>query len=243
MGMTITFRSHGLANELTSWGIDYATLLATDDPAGPHALLRRELPSVWCRLYLEHVPDARDLRVVEVRGATYVYDCTWSAAHGTATPVDRVPDDRVVGVHTTSRPATRPRDKRRMQGFPKGGMGVVLPELSALYDRGHLIGRALGGGEDINLIPQLATINRGAKSEFRRMERYCSQHPGTFLFLRPYYRGISDHPAVLEFGVLRHDHTLWINACPNVERFDDLKRLDEALVAVRTTTGPQHQPT
>ena len=59
----------------------------------------------------------------------------------------------------------------------------------------------MGGGTDINLFPQLASVNRGG--EWRRMERYAAEHPGTFCFIRPIYKGSSWVPSELEYGIYK----------------------------------------
>ena len=63
------------------------------------------------------------------------------------------------------------RDKSRMQGHP----------LSAgkLYHRGHAIPHTLGGGTDINLVPQLGRINVGP---FRALEKKAVATPGALYF-------------------------------------------------------------
>jgi DNA/RNA non-specific endonuclease len=63
------------------------------------------------------------------------------------------------------------RDKARMQGHP----------LSAgpLYHRGHAIPHTLGGGTDINLVPQLAKVNVG---RFRVLEKKAVATPGALYF-------------------------------------------------------------
>jgi hypothetical protein len=63
------------------------------------------------------------------------------------------------------------RDKSRMQGHPLSA--------GALYHRGHAIPHTLGGGTDINLVPQLGRINVGA---FRALERKAVATPGALYF-------------------------------------------------------------
>lgn len=78
------------------------------------------------------------------------------------------------------------RDKTRMAGFP----------LSAgkLYHRGHVIPHTLGGGTDINLVPQLGKINIGS---FRPLEKRAVATPGAHYFTYWDYRNaapVKNHP-------------------------------------------------
>lgn len=45
---------------------------------------------------------------------------------------------------------------------------------------------------------------------YRRMERYGSDHPGTFVFSRLIYTDNSWVPSFLEYGVLMPDGKLWV---------------------------------
>jgi hypothetical protein len=63
------------------------------------------------------------------------------------------------------------RDKSRMQGHPLSAGGQ--------YHRGHAIPHTLGGGTDINLVPQLGRINVGP---FRALEKKAVATPGAFYF-------------------------------------------------------------
>src|SRR5215469_1927558 len=70
------------------------------------------------------------------------------------------------------------RDKSRMAQHP----------LSAgpLYHRGHAIPHTLGGGTDINLVPQLGRINVGP---FRPLEKQAVASPGSLYFTYWSYYG------------------------------------------------------
>ena len=123
-------------------------------------------------------------------------------------------EDRVVAVWGLSRaePANT-RDTGRMAGF----LGSVWSATYAGRDRGHFFAHTMGGGTDINLFPQLASVNRGG--EWRRMERYAVEHPGTFCFIRPIYAGSSWTPSQLEYGLIKLPPVdafgVWINLFPN----------------------------
>lgn len=242
IGQRIEYESHGLPNELAPWTIDYADLVSRigSSVEALQRYVQKELPLVWRDVYLSQFPCVSEVQNVEVDANSYLFDCTWSGSQVTSSPIEVIPDDRVVAVHGISRPAPKPRDKSRMHGFPRGGIGVVLAELKDSFDRGHYLGHALGGGVDINLFPQWAQINQGTSNVgkiFRRMERYCEEYKGTHFFLRPFYYGISDHPAAGEFGIVRPDASLWINVFPNIASLAQLECLDSALIDVRRDPG------
>jgi hypothetical protein len=67
--------------------------------------------------------------------------------------------------------ASHVRDKSRMAGHPLSAGGH--------YHRGHAIPHTLGGGTDINLVPQLGAINIGP---FRALEREAVATPGALYF-------------------------------------------------------------
>ncbi|MBL6077554.1 DNA/RNA non-specific endonuclease [Belnapia sp. T18] len=122
-------------------------------------------------------------------------------------------EDRVVAVWgiSKSEPANT-RDTSRMAGFLNG----VWSPTYAGRDRGHFFAHTMGGGTDINLFPQLAAVNRGG--EWRRMERFAVENPGTFCFIRPIYRGSSWTPAELEYGIYTmppQPFRFWGNLFPN----------------------------
>jgi hypothetical protein len=123
-------------------------------------------------------------------------------------------DDRVVAVWGVSRaePANT-RDTGRMAGF----LSKVWSNNYPGRDRGHFFAHTMGGGTDLNLFPQLASVNRGG--EWRRMERYAVEHPGTFCFIRPIYADASWTPAQLEYGIYKMPPAdafqFWGNLFPN----------------------------
>jgi hypothetical protein len=63
------------------------------------------------------------------------------------------------------------RDRSRMAGHPLS--------VGRAYHRGHGIAHTLGGGMDINLVPQLGSLNTG---RFRMLEREAVASPGAFYF-------------------------------------------------------------
>ena len=85
-----------------------------------------------------------------------------------------------------------PRDKARMAGHPGG------PEPK--YHRGHAIPHRMGGGTDINLVPQLGALNIGP---FRALEKSAIATPGALYFTYWIYRGArTQTPASVEQGLL-----------------------------------------
>jgi len=85
------------------------------------------------------------------------------------------------------------RDKARMAGHPLGD--------GPAYHRGHAISHRLGGGTDINLVPQLGAVNT---SPFRALERQAVATPGAFYFTCWDYRfsAGSQRPSGVDQGLL-----------------------------------------
>ena len=242
----VEYKNHGASKELAAWTIDYADLVLQVGESVEilQNYMHHKLASIWRDIYLAQFPNVSEVQVIEIGAASYLYDCTWSEAQIPSSPIEVIPDDRVVAVHGISRAAPKPRNKSRMAGTPRGGLGIVLAELKDSFERGHYVARSFGGGEDINLFPQWKPINQGlseAGKIFRKMERYCEMNNGTHFFLRPFYHGISDHPAAVEFGIVMSDASLWINIFPNVSSLEYLECLDSALIDVRRDSGKKLQ--
>jgi hypothetical protein len=107
-------------------------------------------------------------------------------------------DGRLVAAWGLSRaePANT-RDTGRIAGLLSGIWSQRFPG----RDRGHVFAHTMGGGMDINLFPQLASVNRGGI--WRQMEKYAVANPGTFCFVRPLYRTASWTPDELEYGLFK----------------------------------------
>ncbi len=84
------------------------------------------------------------------------------------------------------------RDKARMAGHPQSA--------GTLYHRGHAIPHTLGGPTDINLVPQLGSINVGP---FRELERNAVATPGALYFTSwKYAPGEGQKPIGVDQGLL-----------------------------------------
>ena len=85
------------------------------------------------------------------------------------------------------------RPKSRMAGHPRsGGPG---------YHRGHAIPHTLGGPVDINLVPQLGSINSGA---FQKLEQAAVETPGALYFTYWMYGPANNQkPLNVQQGLLR----------------------------------------
>jgi hypothetical protein len=123
-------------------------------------------------------------------------------------------EDRVVAVWGLSRPEPAgTRDKVRMAGFLGGVWSATYPG----NDRGHFFAHTMGGGTDINLFPQLASVNRGGL--WREMERYAAEHPGTLCCIRPVYGAAGWRPTELDYAVFKlppeAPFTVWQARFPN----------------------------
>jgi hypothetical protein len=143
--------------------------------------------SRWIADYLDRTGGHREVVEVIVDGFTYLYDATTAPAAADAA-------NRVVAVHGRSGDAHGPRDAARMRGYPNPNR----------VDRGHLVARAIGGGYDLNLIPQDPALNRGHSEPgkvWRELETYLANNPNSEFFVRPTYEDNSDYPTQIEFGV------------------------------------------
>jgi hypothetical protein len=236
--LSVRTQAHQISRLLSSWRVNYADMIARLPLAGISSpdQVRKIMVKKWYETYHAHCPHSAEVHEVATGGGKYIYDFTAELLASGEMPIEVGPDDRVVAAFGFSKAATSKRNRGRMQGFPRGGMSIILPELKSYFDRGHYLGRSMGGSEDINLFPQLISINRGTcdmGKTYRKMERYCLAHEGVFFFSRPFYYGISDHPAAIEYGVFMDDETLWYNVFPNVRTLRDIRRLGAALVALR----------
>jgi hypothetical protein len=84
------------------------------------------------------------------------------------------------------------RDRSRQQGSPKPA--------EKDDEKGHVIATSLGGGMDINLIPQARSVNRGKGSQWASIERELAKRPGSAVAIHLVYSDDSQRPAAFEFA-------------------------------------------
>ncbi len=208
-------------------GIDYARMVASaakTDLTGLHGFFAEELPYVWLESYVAMLPHQHNVHRINIDGFEYLWDFSSElVAQGVLRPSEAV-DDRLIAAHGVSRVAAEPREDSRLRGRTLGPVDFVEPSQRLPYDRGHAVGHVLGGGLDINIIPQSRAMNRGGM--WRHMERYCQDHPGTYFFCRPIYAGMCSHPAEIEFGILKPDATMWVNTFRNYGRIEELEEFE-----------------
>lgn len=199
--------------------IDYAAIMQhapTDRVDDIGVYLSRIMEDIWCDAYRDMCERPTGILGFDWSGFHYWFDYVSQLQEDELPQTDELIEDRIVVVYGFSHPEeVVKRDTSRQRGFPltiRRGDGTVK------YDKGHFLGHTLGGGLDANLFPQRRDVNRGWSERgkvFRSMERYCQEHPGTFCFSRPIYDDQSWHPAVLEYGLLREDGTLWVEQFEN----------------------------
>jgi hypothetical protein len=163
----------------------YADLIKLNRKKNLLEVLPDQLLDLWCGDYVRTHPRA-DLTVVNLPSGgsafTYLFDIKTSrnlVAFG-------------IPIYISHK-----RDASRMQGHP------LSPDLEG-YHRGHLMAHSIGGGADINLVPQLGKLNIG---EFRRLERevrdVAKNNEKSLYFVRCVYpRGLSQTPETIEQCVI-----------------------------------------
>lgn len=186
--------------------------------------LSNELPYVWADAYKRLSPHAANIMCVVRDGFEYLFDFSSELVAQGQLSANQAIEDRIVAAHGRAQSQGKKRKDYLMRKHPLGPTEFIrthseqASDLTNSYDKGHFIGHAIGGMLHINLFPQTKDVNRGwseGGKTYRRMERYCQNHPGTYCFSRPIYSGFSAHPYVLEFGVLRQDGKLWVNQFAN----------------------------
>ena len=190
------------------------------------------LPHEWCRAYASMPGSSAKVVQVTDHGFEYLFD---------------LGPERVVCAFGFTWFNDATRDSERMGGFLAAQTSAAklealvenadTPEAAARsehlaglsfrerfflthgdrYDRGHFMSHRQGGGYDINLFPQLASVNQGRSIEgkvYRAMERECVE-TSLLCFSRPIYDDKSWVPVELEYGVLRSANTLFVQKFPN----------------------------
>jgi hypothetical protein len=185
--------------------VDYERLVAEHHPTVESwdAFVREALVEAWLGAYRATTEWTTEVLEIAQGELVYLFD----AAPTLRRVGDRAADDRAVAVWGHSRPPEGGRERSRLARFLPNPLSWSRLEL----DRGHLVAHAAGGGLDLNLFPQLSSLNRGRSEAgrlWRRMEEYAARHPGTPLFVRPTYGGPSWRPAALDYALLVGDR-LW----------------------------------
>lgn len=171
------------------------------------------------RGFLAGMPTDHGIGGFESKTLPYLIDC-WLGEYARRAAIDAVVETRVAGFFYLfdiaaqrliaawglSRGANHSaRDKGRMSGHPLG----ARPH----YHRGHAIPHSLGGPTDINLVPQLGSLNVGA---FRRLERAAVNTPGALYFSYWIYRGPDTQtPCFVQQGLLVPNGPLYIKTHAN----------------------------
>ena len=197
--------------------IDYSAILSaapTSGVANTLLFLQESLPSLWRDAYLKTTPHQPNLARLCYGSFEYICDIYSDLEAKGEVAYDQTVQDRVVAAFGISG-GTGPVNARRSPRWINPDENLAVTE----RDHGHLIANCMGGsGLDLNVFSQDRRLNRGRSEQgrvYRQMERYCSQHSGTFCFSRPIYVDSTCVPRWIEFGVLRDDQTMW------VKRFDN----------------------
>lgn len=197
--------------------IDYSAILSAAPAAGKANVLlflQESLPLLWRDAYLRTTPHQANLTRLCYGSFEYICDIYSDLETRGEVAYDQTVQNRVVAAFGISG-GTDSANSRRSPRWINPDENLAVAE----RDHGHLIARCLGGtGLDLNVFSQDRGLNRGRSTQgrvYRQMERYCSQHYGTFCFSRPIYLDSTCVPRWLEFGVLKDDQTMW------VERFDN----------------------
>lgn len=138
-----------------------------------------------CRArYLATTTSPADIVEVDVQSATYQFD---------------IAARRLVSMTAVSAPTDARRDVSRQAGIPL----ERPPGTDETYHRGHGVSHRAGGGLDINVFPQLASVNVG--KAWREFEIYSVEHPGTPMAIAFTYSDDTAVPSELEFTITRMD--------------------------------------
>jgi hypothetical protein len=226
--------------------VNYEQILINATPDELDSIIRKmseQLPHDWVDAYrLANRTHANVLRIKH-DGFEYLFDHSSELVLRGEVAKEYAVEDRIVAVHGCSRPPGERRRDGLMRKHPLGPIDFIRAHSDisrgtvGTYDKGHFIGHSLGGTLHLNLFPQATQINRGWSEEgklYRRMERYCEKHPGTYCFSRPIYAGFSAHPKIIEFGVLKTDGKLWLaefSNCDSSEEMATIERLFRAKIA------------
>lgn len=201
----------------SQYAVDYEALLSValaESDTNVASILREELLFRWRDLYMGTVAHSTNIVRFQFRTFEYIFD-HYSGLEATGeVPYDQTIQDRVVAVLGTSARAEEVRDAGRLRVWA----GPTEEFVGGERDMGHFMAHSIGGGLDVNVFSQERRLNRGWSLQgkiYRQMERYCYQQPGTLCFSHPIYADGSSIPRWLEFGLLKHDQTLWVELFDN----------------------------
>ena len=200
----------------SQFAIDYQAILVAATENGPSvaSYLRAHLPAVWRDVYVRTADHQTNLVHLQVGDFDYICDLYSQLEMIGEVPIDQTVQDRVVAVFGSSAPADNDQAANRKRTWVAVTEELPLSE----RDAGHFIARCFGGGNHVNIFSQDRGLNRGWSPQgrvYRHMEKYCADQPGTFCFSRPIYTEGTGVPRWLEFGVLKTDETLWVEAFDN----------------------------
>lgn len=190
----------------------YAELLGVTPNISYDELVKRatdELPHSWLSSYKDMSGRKVNVYLLNYWPFTCMFDLIEEK--------DSQFDSRVVCIFGRSAPTKVHRDDFRLRRL----LGSTEKNFGSRKDKGHFIGHSFGGrvlGTEANVFIQRRDLNRGWSADgrlFRRMEGYCATFTGTFCFSRPLYSDDSAYPSFLEFGIIRHDGSIWVECFNN----------------------------
>jgi hypothetical protein len=151
--------------------------------------ISRSLVPLWCDDYFSGNRGAELVSVdLDNSGTvlTYIFDITLQ---------------RTIVAYGVPIFAKHARDSGRMAGHPNS----AGPD----FHRGHLIAHSIGGGTDINLVPQLGKLNiREFRIIERRVRDMAKQNLSCLYFARPIFSNTSQTPAMFEQGAILSGRSL-----------------------------------
>ena len=220
---------------LDTWIIGYDEILdaARRSESATEDGLSKELPTAWIRAYKRSIPHTSRICAINTDGFEYIFDDARPDTQTERTTKSELISERLLAVHGLSRRVDgKPRPASRLRRFPRGAASAPSVVDSVRHDRAHFVAHASGGEEDINLFPQLTHLNRGWSPQgkvYRQMERRLAANPGTYFFLRPIYTGPTDHPYLIEFGLLLGDAELRVERFENCRSMEEMRAIEEAV--------------
>ena len=171
----------------------------------------------WKKSYQQtcRPPVIKNITSFENMGFTTLFDSAYERFEFTDIMCDSFIEDRTVGTCGFSKKQNNPR--RKNDYYMKSDESRAWSDSET--DRGHFLAHAMGGSILTNIFPQKRSTNRGRSNDgikYRQMEKYLTDHPGTFCFARPIYFDFSTRPFILEFGYVTKDYKI------NVEHFENV---------------------